>query len=99
MKASLNSINDDSGMRGQASLKSQVRFGVIADEPLRVFQIERFLIQPYSDAASFGLANDLVGANIISRELPELIEDVARNQVLDLCEGDYHCLPPRIDSS
>jgi hypothetical protein len=77
-------------------LKLQVRFSVIADEPLGVFHIERFLVQPYSDAARFGLTNNLVGVNIIARELPEFIKDVARNQMLNLRELDYHSEPPEL---
>ena len=75
-------------------LPSEVCFGVIADEPLRVFRIECFLIEPDSDAAFFRFTHDLVSGDIIARKLPEFIEDVVGNQMLNLFESDNHCLPP-----
>lgn len=65
-------------------------FIVVADQALGVVHVERFLIQPYSYAAGFALADDLIGADVVPGQLTEFVEYVGGDQMADILEVDDH---------
>jgi hypothetical protein len=68
-------------------VSSQIGFGIIADQSLGIFGVERFAVEPYFYAARFGLAHDLVVMDLVARKLAELVEYVRRNQMSNLFKG------------